>query len=86
MEPVAHDMLAPRLRLDYDPDSKTRGVDDIAPVLTPPYYPAWWATFVHSRSQKYPHSPSHLRQGMALGLVGGYLLNWRHRAHLTRQA
>ena len=35
VEPVAHDVLPPGLRLDYDPDSKTRGVDDIAPVLTP---------------------------------------------------
>ena len=32
---VAHDMLPSRFCLDYDPDSKTRGVDDIAPVLTP---------------------------------------------------
>ena len=35
MELVAHDVLPPGLRLDYDPDSETRGVDDIAPVLTP---------------------------------------------------
>ena len=35
VEPVAPDVLPPGLRLDYDPDSKTRGVDDIAPVLTP---------------------------------------------------
>ena len=35
VEPVAPDVLPPRLCLDYDPDSKTRGVDDIAPVLTP---------------------------------------------------
>ena len=34
MGPVAHDMLPPGLRLDYDLDSKTRGVDIIAPVLT----------------------------------------------------
>ena len=31
---VAPDMLPPGLHLDYDPDSKTRGVDDIAPVFT----------------------------------------------------
>ena len=35
VEPVAPDVLPPGLHLDYDPDSKTRGVDDIAPVLTP---------------------------------------------------
>ena len=35
MEPVAHDMLPPRLHLDYDPDSETRGLNDIAPILTP---------------------------------------------------
>ena len=35
MELVAHDVLHPGLHLDYDPDSETRGVDDIAPVLTP---------------------------------------------------
>ena len=35
VEPVAHDVLPPGLHLDYDPDSETRGVDDIAPVLTP---------------------------------------------------
>ena len=33
--PVAHDVLPSGLRLDYDPDFKTRGVDDIAPALTP---------------------------------------------------
>ena len=35
VEPVVHDVLPPRLHLDYDLDSETRGVDDIAPVLTP---------------------------------------------------
>ena len=35
VEPVAHDMLPPKLCLDYDPDFKSRGVDDIAPALTP---------------------------------------------------
>ena len=35
VEPVAPDVLPARLLLDYDPDSKTRGVDDIAPVFTP---------------------------------------------------
>ena len=35
VEPVAPDMLPPGLHLDYDPDSETRRVDDIAPVLTP---------------------------------------------------
>ena len=34
VELVAHDVLPPGLCLDYDPDSETRGVDDIAPVLT----------------------------------------------------
>ena len=32
---VAHDVLPPGLCLDYDPDSETREVDDITPVLTP---------------------------------------------------
>ena len=32
---VTHDMLPSGLRLDYDPDFQTRGVDDIAPSLTP---------------------------------------------------
>ena len=35
VEPVAHYVLPPRLCLDYDLDSKTRGVNDKAPVLTP---------------------------------------------------
>ena len=35
VEPVAPDVLPPGLHQDYDPDSETRGVDDIAPVLTP---------------------------------------------------
>ena len=69
VEPVAHDVLPPGLCLDYDPDSATRGINDIAQSSHPPYYPAWWATFVDSRSQKYPHSLSHSRQGMAWGLV-----------------
>ena len=33
--PVAHDMLPPGLRLDYDPDSKTRGLDVMTPGLMP---------------------------------------------------
>ena len=33
--PVAPDVLPPGLRLDYDPDSEMRGVDDIAPVFEP---------------------------------------------------
>ena len=33
--PVAHDILPPELRLDYDPCFKTRGLDIMAPVLTP---------------------------------------------------
>ena len=32
--PVAHDVLPSGLCLDYDPDFKTRGIDDIAPALT----------------------------------------------------
>ena len=32
---VAHDVLPPMLRLDYDLDFQTRRVDDIAPTLTP---------------------------------------------------
>ena len=35
VEPVAPDVLPPGLHLDYNPDSKTRGVDDIVPVFTP---------------------------------------------------
>ena len=32
---VAHDVLPSRLCLDYDPDFQTRGINDIAPALTP---------------------------------------------------
>ena len=35
VEPVAPDVLPLGLHLDYDPDSETREVGDIAPVLTP---------------------------------------------------
>ena len=31
---VAHDVIPSGLRLAYDPDFKTRGIDDIAPALT----------------------------------------------------
>ena len=33
--PVTHDVLPSGVHLDYDPDAETRGVNDIAPVLTP---------------------------------------------------
>ena len=36
LEQVAHNVLPPRLHLDYDLDFQTRRVDDIAPTLTPP--------------------------------------------------
>ena len=32
---VTHNMLPSGVCLDYDPDSEARGVDDIAPILTP---------------------------------------------------
>ena len=32
---VTHDVLPSELHLDYDPDFQTRGVNDIAPALTP---------------------------------------------------
>ena len=32
---VAHNVLPPGLQLDYDPDSETRGLDIMTPVLTP---------------------------------------------------
>ena len=35
MGPVAHDVLPSGVCLDYDPDFKARGVNDMAPVLTP---------------------------------------------------
>ena len=35
MGSVAHDVLPSGVHLDYDPDFKARGVDDMAPVLTP---------------------------------------------------
>ena len=33
--PVTHDMLPSGVCLDYDPDFEARGVNDVAPVLTP---------------------------------------------------
>ena len=36
LEQVAHNVLPPRLHLDYNLDFRTRRVDDIAPTLTPP--------------------------------------------------
>ena len=33
--PVTHDVLPSRVHLDYDPHFEARGVDDMAPVLTP---------------------------------------------------
>ena len=62
---VTHDMLPPGLCLDYGQDFQTRGVDDIAPALTPSLLSGLVGKFVGSRSQKYPHSPSHSRQRMA---------------------
>ena len=35
-----------------------------------PYYPAWWAIFTGSGSQKHPHSPTHLRRRLVWGVMG----------------
>ena len=86
VEPVAHDMLPPRLHLDYDLDSKTRGVNNIAPVLTSSLLSGLVGNICGLKKPEIPTQPTPLRQGTAWEVVGGYPSNWRHRAHLLMQA
>ena len=69
--PVAHDVLPPRLHLDYDPDSKTRGVDDIAPVLTPSLLSGLVGNIHGLEKPEIPTQPTPFQAGDGMGGRGG---------------
>ena len=68
MGPVAHDVLPPGLHLDYDPDSKTRGVDVITPVLMPSLLSGLVGSI---RGLKQPEIPTQPTPFEAEGSMGG---------------
>ena len=70
VEPVAHDMLPPGLHLDYDPDSKTRGVDDIAPVLTPSLLSSLVGNIHGLKKPEIPTQPIVFEAGDGMGAYG----------------
>ena len=65
---VAHDILPPGLRLDYDPGFKTRGLDVMAPVLTPSLLSGLMGNIV---GLERPGIPTPLASSEAEGGVGG---------------
>ena len=67
VEPVAHDMLPPGLCLDYDPDSKTRGVNDIAPVLTPSLLSGLVGNICGLKKPEIPTQPTPFEAGDSMG-------------------
>ena len=70
VEPVAHDMLPPRLCLDYDLDSETRGVDDIAPVLTPSLLSGLVGNIRGLKKPEIPTQPVPFEAGDGMGAHG----------------
>ena len=70
MEPVAHDVLPPRLSLDYDLDSETRGVDDIAPVLTLSLLSALVGNICGLEKPEIPTQPIPFEAGDGVGARG----------------
>ena len=80
--PVAHDVPPPRLCLDYDPDSKTRGVDDITQVLTPSLLSSLVGNIHGLKKPEIPTQPAPFKAGDGMGSCGGYPSNQRYRAHL----
>ena len=66
VEPVAPDVLPPGLHLDYDPDSKTRGVDDIAPVLTPSLLPGLVGNIRGFKKPEVPTQPVPFEAGIGM--------------------
>ena len=70
VEPVAHDVLPPRLHLDYDPDSETRGVDDIAPVLTPSLLSGLVGNICGLEKPEIPTQPIPFEAGDGVGACG----------------
>ena len=86
VEPVAHDMLPSGLRLDYDPDFKTRGVDDIAPALTPSLLSGLVGNICGLKKPEIPTQPIPFEAEDGMEVVGGYLPNWRHQVHLMMWA
>ena len=67
VEPVAHDVLPPGLHLDYDPDSGTRGVNDIAPVLTPSLLSSLVGNIHGLKKQEIPTQPTPFEAGESMG-------------------
>ena len=65
--PVAHDMQPPRLRLDYDPNSETMGVDIIAPVLTPSLLSGLVGNIRGLKQLEIPTQPTPFRAGDGIG-------------------
>ena len=70
MELVAHDVLPPRLHLDYDPDSETRGVNDIAPVLTPSLLSGLVGNIRGLEKPEIPTQPIPFKAGDGVGACG----------------
>ena len=65
-----HDVLPPSLHLDCDPDSKTRGVDDIAPVLTPSLLSGLVGNIRGLKKSEIPTQPIPFEAGDGVGTHG----------------
>ena len=70
VEPVAHDVLPAGLRLDYDLDSKTRGVNDIALVLTPSLLSGLVGNIRGLKKPEIPTQPIPFEAGNSVGARG----------------
>ena len=65
-EQVAHNMVPPRLHLEYDPDFRTRRVDDIAPTLTSPLLSSLIDNIRHLEKPEIPGRPASFEEDEGL--------------------
>ena len=82
---VTHDVLPSGVCLDYDPDFKTRGVNDIASVLTPSLLSSLVGNICGLEKPEIPTQPIPFKAEDGMGVTDGYLPNRRHWVHLTMQ-
>ena len=71
LEQVAHNVLPPRLHLDYDLNFQTRRVDDIAPTLTPPLLSGLVGDIRQLKKPEIPKKPTSLKAEEGLWGHGG---------------
>ena len=80
---VAHDVLPPRLHLDYDLDFQSRRVDDIAPTLSPSLLSSLVDNIRRLEKPEIPRKPAPSGQRRPWLVADRHLPNQRYRVRLA---